>query len=178
MTDSVKCQEAVQSFAQAQRKSILGDNLKVLKRNDPFADDALNPSGNKPPSHIAAVPSSDTPSQPPGCTGNIKNSRSFSSKVGGPSRSQTTSTSTASTGQASKTGKTGKKNSVASSKQAPAQVSGQSLTVKKGVVHKGGSKQIDPAHAAVAAFHSTVFNCLSCGKVCFDCCVPGSHGMR
>lgn len=179
MTDSTKCQVAVRRFVEAHRKSFLGSDLKVLKRNDPFSDDALNPSSGK--KATTATPTAPKSSTGASSQGNGKNSKSFAAKVGGTTGSQNSisaSASAQSTAQSSKT--TNKKNSSSAAKpakQAPAAYgSGQSLTVKKGAVHKGIHQEIDPAHAAVAAFDSTVFNCLSCGKVCL--CSPRDVEMR
>jgi hypothetical protein len=79
-----------------------------------------------------------------------------------------TSSSTQSTAPASKPARNKQQYMVSKPTQqlATAYGSGQALTVKKSAVHKGAGKHMDPALSAVNAFDRTVFNCLSCGKVC------------
>jgi hypothetical protein len=163
MTESLKCQSAVQSFAEWHRRSILGSDLKVLQRSDPSADDTFYASGKKVASaiHPSSSASSVSSVRAPG-SGNAKNS----SSVYGNTNPATTATSAPTP---AKSGKSNKKSTNKPSKSAEqtgaAYGSAQSLTVKRGVVHKGGGRQSDLDHAAASAFDIPVFNCLFCGKV-------------
>lgn len=163
MTDSVKCQEAVQSFAEAHRKSVLGSDLKVLKRNDTFSDDALNPSAGR-NSQAVSLPSAAANSP----VGSSASSSKQALSKGSEQRSTSFATKAASRAQAN--AKSCKADTTSPSRLAHQATSAhgraQSLTVKRGAVHKGAPQEIDPAHAAVAEFDVSVFNCLSCGKVC------------
>lgn len=152
MTDSTKCQEAVMMFAQKHRSSILGSDLQVLKRNASLSNDAFNPTpaGKRAQAGNAARPSysSSVNNQP---SSSQSNSKKSTTKSVGANHSASSKSS------AHSTPKPGASAPVAA-------VRGQSLTVKKGVVNKG-AKQQDPAHAALNAFDSRVFNCQYCGKV-------------
>lgn len=162
MTDSLKSQQAVKRFVEAHRNGVLGSELKMLKRNASLSDGALNPYADRklPPASLQPAAATD-PSGP------RPSSSTHAASKGKSQSSTSTAASSQSPDQAgAESSKTIRNSASRFAQQANlAHGTTQSLTVKRGAVHKGASKVADPAHAAVAAFNTSVFNCLSCGKV-------------